>query len=65
MMGWPTREVALREKAIADADRRVESARKYLIAARGNYDATRAFLLAHSVPNRLAGAEINEDGDAI
>jgi len=24
-----------------------------------------SLLLAHSVPNRLAGAEINEDGDAV
>lgn len=65
MSVWPTREVVLREMAIADADRRVERARRNLAAARINFEATRAFLLARSVPNRLAGAEINEDGDAI
>ena len=65
MSVWPTREVVLRETAIAKADWRVERARRNLAAALINLEASRDLFLARSVPNRLAGAEINEDVDAI
>lgn len=57
VMGWPTREVALREMAKEHQERLTPLRR----AIHGGL-MTR---LAHSVPNRLAGVEINEDGDAI
>lgn len=59
-MGWPTRDVALREIAIAERRRNVR--REHDRLWRENLV---TFLLAKSVPNRLAGVEINEDGDAI
>ena len=59
-MGWPTRDVALREIAIAERRRNVR--REHDRLWRENLV---TFLLAQFVPNRLAGVEINEDGDAI
>lgn len=57
-MGWQTQEVALREMAKAERVRAFNAARR----KHGNLTVIR---LACSVPNRLAGVEINEDGDAI
>ncbi len=56
-MGWPTREVVLREMAKEHQERPAPLRR----AIHGGL----MMRLACSVPNRLAGAEINEDGDAI
>lgn len=56
-MGWSTRDVALRE---------AENKRMCAFnAARRKHASLTAIRLACSVPNRLAGVEINEDGDAI
>lgn len=59
-MGWPTRDVALREMAKEPVKRR-DHVDLYWPTPR----TILTFLLAKSVPNRLAGVEINEDGDAI
>lgn len=57
MMGWPPLGVSMREKAKEHQERPAPLRR----AIHGGL----MMRLACSVPNRLAGAEINEDGDAI